>query len=149
MSTSGDLEKQAGIGSSDVERTAFWMRFHHLDGKACLDAGVAELRRMISEREGTAPHSEKRTRERLPVLSTEQEAALLAYAARHGRRWKSILNNVWMGGPPHDDGGILRGLRNTHGPTWLQSYRLPKAVPGCQPDGNVAVSGELAGKVEE
>lgn len=149
MSTIGDLEKRAGIGSSDVERTAFWQRFHHIEGKACLDAGVAELRRMISEREGTAPHPEKRTRERLPVLSTDQEAALLAYAARHGRRWKSILNNVWMGGPPHDDGGILRGIRNTHGPTWLQPYRLPKADTRSRPDGKPAVSSEHTGKVEE
>jgi hypothetical protein len=149
MSTIGDLENRAGIGSSDLERTAFWLRFHHLEGKACLDAGVAELKRMISEREGTAPHPVKQTRQRLPALSTDQVAALLAYAAKHGRRWKSILNNVWMGGLPHDDGRILLGLRNTHGPTWLQSYRLPKAVTGSQPDGNVAVSGELAGKVQK
>lgn len=149
MSTIGDLEQQAGIGSPDLERTAFWLRFHHLDGKACLDAGVAELKRMISEREGTSLHPVKQTRLRLPVLSTDQETALLAYAARHGRRWKSILNNVWMGGPPHDDGGILRGLRNTHGPTWLQSYRLPKADKRSRPDGKPAVSSERTGKVEE
>ncbi|OWV73556.1 hypothetical protein ATY75_30790 [Rhizobium sp. N122] len=62
----------------------------------------------------------------MPPLTPEQEAALQAYAVRHGRRWKSILNNAWMGGPPYDDGGLLRGLRNSHGPTWLQSYRLPK-----------------------
>jgi len=59
-------------------------------------------------------------------LTPELEAALQAYAARHGRRWKSILNNAWMGGPPYDDGGLLCGLRNSHGPTWLQSYWLPK-----------------------
>ena len=62
-------------------------------------------------------------------MTAEQEAALQAYAVRHGLRWKSILNNAWMGGAPHDDGGILRGLRNTHGPTWLQSYRLAKPKP--------------------
>ncbi len=149
MSTIGDLEKQAGIGSSDAERAAFWLRFHHLEGKACLDAGVAELKRMISERDGTAPHPVKQTRQRLPILSTDQEAELLAYAARHGRRWKSILNNVWMGRPPHDDDGILRGLRNTHGPTWLQSYRLPKADTRSRPHGKPAVSSEHTGKAEE
>ncbi|WP_245269838.1 hypothetical protein M728_005351 (plasmid) [Ensifer sp. WSM1721] len=68
----------------------------------------------------------RQKRDRLPPLIPEQEAALQAYAARHGRRWKSILNAVWMGGAPHDDGGILRGLRNSHGPTWLQSYRLAR-----------------------
>ncbi|AGS25188.1 hypothetical protein [Rhizobium etli] len=65
-------------------------------------------------------------REVMPPLTADQQAALQANAARHGRRWKSILSNAWMGGPQHDDGGLLRGLRNSHGPTWLQSYRLPK-----------------------
>ncbi|WP_429817324.1 hypothetical protein [Ensifer sp. B1-9] len=126
MGTIGDLERKAGIGPSRVERTAFWRQFHHLDGQACLDAGVAELRRMIVAKEGRAEASPStrrgvRKRERLPPLTAEQEAALQAYAVRHGRRWKSILNNAWMGGAPYDDSGILRGLRNTHGPTWLQS----------------------------
>lgn len=140
MATIGDLERQAGIGPSSAERTAFWRQFHHLDGKACLDAGVAELRRLIAANDARAdvmPDSRRsaRKRERLPPLNPEQEAALQAYAARHRRRWKSILNDVWMGGAPHDDGGILRGLRNSHGPTWLQSYRLPRAR---SPDGAVA-----------
>ncbi|APO70012.1 hypothetical protein IE4872_PB00142 (plasmid) [Rhizobium gallicum] len=131
MSTIGDLERRAGIGPSPVERTAFWRQFHHLEGEACLNAGGAELKRLIALREARADPRPKtravrRTRETLPPLTPEQEAALQSYAARHGRRWKSILNNAWMGGPPHDDGGLLRGLRNSHGPTWLQSYRLPK-----------------------
>ncbi|MQW86379.1 hypothetical protein [Sinorhizobium saheli] len=52
MSTIGDLEERAGIGSSPQERVAFWIRFHHLDGTECLKAGVAELNRLITEREG-------------------------------------------------------------------------------------------------
>lgn len=132
MATIGDLERQAGIGPTAQERAAFWRQFHHLDGTACLDAGVAELKRLIAaktDRAEAVPEPRRRApkRERLPPLNPEQEAALQAYAARHGRRWKSILNNVWMGGAPHDDGGILRGLRNSHGPTWLQSYRLASA----------------------
>lgn len=134
MGTIGDLERKAGIGPSPEERNAFWQQFHHLDGQACLDAGVAELRRMIAAKGGLADGSPSKRRcfpkrERLPPLTAEQEAALQAYAVRHGRRWKSILNNAWMGGAPHDDGGILRGLRNTHGPTWLQSYRLAEPKP--------------------
>ncbi|MBB5538800.1 hypothetical protein GGD55_005540 [Rhizobium giardinii] len=50
MSTIGELERRAGIGSSPEARTAFWMRFHHLDGAACLNAGVAELNRLIAEK---------------------------------------------------------------------------------------------------
>lgn len=131
MSTIADLERRAGIGASPAERTAFWLQFHHLEGEACLNAGVAELRRLIALREAPADPRPKtrtvrRTRETLPPLTPEQEAALQVYAARHGRCWKSILNHAWMGGLPHDDGGLLRGLRNSHGPTWLQSYRLPK-----------------------
>ena len=149
MSTNGDLEQQARIGSSDVERTAFWLWFHHLEGKASLDAGVAELRRMISERKRSAPYRKEQTCQRLPALSTDQKAAILAYAVKRGRRWKSILSNVWMGEPPHDDGGILRGLRNTHGSTWLQSYRLPKTDKRGRSDRKAAVSSEYTGKVEE
>jgi len=129
MVTIGELEQKAGIGSSTEARIAFWLQFHHLDGKVCLDAGVAELNRLIAERNAMALSSGKRRREALPELDGEQVAALQAYAARHGRRWKSILNNVWMGGAPYDDGGILRRLRNTHGPSWLQRYRLPKPLP--------------------
>ncbi|WP_244490393.1 hypothetical protein [Rhizobium sp. Root708] len=110
---------------------------------------MAELKRMIAEREGTESRTSESRRQRLPALSDDQEAALQAYADRHGRPWKSILSEVWMGGPPHDDGGILRGLRNTHGPTWLRSYRLPKAALGGQSDGIAAVSHVGAGEGEE
>lgn len=134
MGTIGELETRAGIGSSAAARTAFWRQFHHLEGRACLDAGVAELKRIIAERDGAAPVASKPKRQPLPALDAEQAAALQTYATKHGRRWKSILNNVWMGGAPYDDGGILRGLRNTHGPTWLQSYRLPKARLPAEPD---------------
>ncbi|MDQ0563032.1 alkanesulfonate monooxygenase SsuD/methylene tetrahydromethanopterin reductase-like flavin-dependent oxidoreductase (luciferase family) [Rhizobium mesoamericanum] len=131
MSTIGELERRAGIGTSLKERTAFWMRFHHLDGAECLKAGVAELKRLIAEQEAVpvpagAGVAACPRRERLPPLTAEQVQALQAYAARHGRGWKSVLNRVWMGEPPHDDAGTLRRLRNSHGPSWLQSYRLPK-----------------------
>ncbi|APG86759.1 hypothetical protein [Sinorhizobium americanum] len=129
MSTIGDLERRAGIGGSPAERTAFWRQFHHLEGEAFLNAGAAELRRLIAASEAE-PASWQNTRvarcrrEALPPLTAEQQAALQAYAARHGRRWKSILNTARMGGPPHDDGGLRRGLRNSHAPSWLQSYGL-------------------------
>lgn len=63
---------------------------------------------------------------KLRALTGDEIAALQRYAAKHGRRWKSILNSAWMGHPSHDDGGLLRSLRNTHGPSWLIGYRLPK-----------------------
>ncbi|MET3757087.1 MULTISPECIES: hypothetical protein [Rhizobium] len=135
MSTIGELERRAGIGSSPEERTAFWIRFHHLGGVECLKAGVAELNRLIAEREAVSARPSNAPRAKpakLPPLSAEEEQALQAYAAEHGRRWKNILNRVWMGEAPHDDAGTLRRLRNSHGPSWLQSYRLPRAG---SPDG--------------
>ncbi|MCD2180334.1 hypothetical protein [Rhizobium sp. C1] len=145
MSTIGELERRAGIGSSPQDRTAFWIRFHHLEGAECLKAGVAELNRLIAEKEATpTPVSKIATtrpkREKLPPLTEDEVQVIQAYAAKHGRRWKSVLNHVWTGGAPYDDGGTLRRLRNSHGPSWLHSYRLPKprpdenAVSECQPD---------------
>ena len=46
--------------------------------------------------------------EPLPPLTEEEVNALQDYAARHGRSWKRVLNNAWMGEAPHDDGPILR-----------------------------------------
>lgn len=134
MSTINELERRAGIGFSPQERTAFWIQFHHLEGAECLKAGVAELNRLIAEKEATPTAASKIAttrprRKKLPPLTAEQEQVLQAYAAKHGRRWKSVLNHVWMGGPPYDDGGTLRRLRNSHGPSWLHSYRLPKPRP--------------------
>lgn len=100
MGTIGELEQKAGIGSSTEARTAFWLQFHHLDGKACLDAGVAELNRLIAERNAMALSSGKTRREALPELDGEQVAALQAYAARHGRRWKaSLTTSGWTAHP--------------------------------------------------
>ncbi|MBP1886584.1 hypothetical protein [Sinorhizobium mexicanum] len=134
MSTIGELEQRAGIGPSPQDRTAFWIQFHHLERAECLKAGVAELHRLIAEKEATPTAASKVAttrpkREKLPPLTEEEEQVIQAYAAKHGRRWKSILNRVWMGGPPYDDGGTLRRLRNSHGPSWLHAYRLPKPRP--------------------
>ncbi|MDP9812906.1 hypothetical protein J2W42_005777 [Rhizobium tibeticum] len=49
---------------------------------------------MITQRDGTALPAGKHKRQPFPALDAEQVAALQAYAAKHGRRWKSILNNV-------------------------------------------------------
>jgi hypothetical protein len=50
-------------------------------------------------------------------------ALLRAFATSHGRTWKSVLRQQWMaaGALP-----LLHALRNTHGPSWLISFRLPK-----------------------
>jgi hypothetical protein len=63
--------------------------------------------------------------EKLRALTDDEIRALRAYAAKHGRRWKSVLQGAWMGHAPYDDAGTLRSLRNSHGPSWLVTYRLP------------------------
>ncbi len=60
------------------------------------------------------------------AATPEELDALQRYAAKHGRRWKSVLRDAWMGNAPWDDGGILRTIRNVRGPTWLDKFKLPK-----------------------
>jgi len=60
MSMIGDLERRAGIGASPAEGTAFWRQFPHLEGEACLNAGVAELRRLIASKKAPPAPGPKR-----------------------------------------------------------------------------------------
>lgn len=63
-------------------------------------------------------------------LTAEQFAALQHYANRHGRCWKSQLLRDWATGrdAEQSDGSLLRQIRNTLGPAWLNAYRLPVAI---------------------
>lgn len=56
-----------------------------------------------------------------PPLMLCQVAALRAYAASHGDRWKDDLRHDWM-----DNGTdpALRRLRRTHGSRWRASFNL-------------------------
>jgi hypothetical protein len=71
------------------------------------------------------------------TLDADEIAALQAFAKEKGRRWKSVLNEVywynariweeWTGMKcSKDKGYLLHGLRNSHGPTWLDGFKLPK-----------------------
>jgi hypothetical protein len=61
-----------------------------------------------------------------PRLTLEQERALWDFADYAGRTWKTQLGQAWMTASMV---GHLHALRNTHGPSWLVSYRLPKVRP--------------------
>lgn len=76
MATVGELERKAGFGTSADARTAFWLQFRHLQGQACLDAGVAELKRLIADRDGVCFSARQQERQRLPALDAEQVAGL-------------------------------------------------------------------------
>lgn len=65
----------------------------------------------------------------------EQIAALQAFAAAHGRKWKSILSEqywfnarIWHDytNPDREFGVTLHGIRNQFGPSWLYRFKLPK-----------------------
>ena len=63
-------------------------------------------------------------------LTVEQERVLAAFRRAQGRRWKAALNELWVSGRDvlRPDGAVLRGIRNTLGPRWLQRYRPGAAL---------------------
>lgn len=61
-------------------------------------------------------------------LSSEQMRALVAFAERNGRSWKSKLIALWMNGRDYYEpqGVALHQVRNNFGPTWLMDkFRIP------------------------
>lgn len=54
-------------------------------------------------------------------LTTEQLTALRQFAKTHGRYWKAELRGHWERASLS---GTIHALRNSHGPSWLNSYRL-------------------------
>lgn len=56
------------------------------------------------------------------TLTTEERAALDAYAAMYGRNWKDALRSAWLRA---SEPGILQALRNSprFGPRGLVLYR--------------------------
>lgn len=60
----------------------------------------------------------------------EQLDALRAYAASHGRYWKSRLRDAWITGEygGFHQSNFLQQVRNNLGPSWLVRFRLPKEV---------------------
>jgi len=58
--------------------------------------------------------------------TAEQIKALDEYAKANGRTWKVALRHAWETGnyDKWDDTATLQQIRNTFGPSWLQSYRV-------------------------
>jgi len=79
-------------------------------------------------------------------LTPEELGALIDYAERHGRNWKSKLNEDWMYARTT---GALQHIRNSFGPNWLVSFNLEKAKEQSQrmvSDEELARIGARAGK---
>lgn len=71
---------------------------------------------------------------KLRDLTPEELRELCNFAAIEGRKWKDvILYQYWMRGITVRDRKckeypLLYGLRNTHGPTWLDKFKLPPPI---------------------
>lgn len=62
-----------------------------------------------------------------PPLTADELAQLQAFAKQEGRKWKeSLMYEYWYRGLPVRSFPLLYGLRNSHGPTWLDGLRLAK-----------------------
>ena len=61
----GALERLAGIGNTPEARVSFWKPFCHLPGAQGLDAGVAELKRMIRAGAQASPARKTRSASRV------------------------------------------------------------------------------------
>ena len=62
-------------------------------------------------------------------LTAAQLAALKAFRDIQGPGWRRFLATCWeLAKAPHHDGdtaATLHGLRNSHGPRWLATFRFP------------------------
>ena len=61
--------------------------------------------------------------------TTEQLAAVQAYATKYGEGWKRQLVLAWNQGTDvrEPQGHLLRQVRNQFGPTWLSKFK-PEAA---------------------
>lgn len=72
----------------------------------------------------------------------QQMAAIVSFANRFGRNWKSRLSDRWRFGDEYlfvgvDNGALLRQVRNEFGPNWLKRFSLNKYLKEKQ-NGTVA-----------
>ena len=105
---------------------------HHDAGALTITTAAsseAEARRIVMQAERCPERSIVSVRmvrslyPQLAELNEEERTALLAFAAEHGRCWKSKLLLGWEHAAYP---GPLQAIRNNFGPGWLRRLRLPK-----------------------
>ena len=74
---------------------------------------------------------DRRSQKLRPAVTPAQLKALRGFAGYYGRGWKITLRFCWENGWTTTDRIIvdtaeLQRLRNSHGPSWLVSFRLPR-----------------------
>lgn len=62
----------------------------------------------------------------LRPLTDTQQSAISIFAQLEGHNWKSKLRAMWETGTVEECYQTLYRLRNSHGPSWLDGYRLPQ-----------------------
>lgn len=68
--------------------------------------------------------------EGFPALTDGQRAALEAFTAANGQKWRDALADKWLS-DDDDEGPALRQVRNTYGPTWLFDVYAHGWLPDC------------------
>jgi len=61
----------------------------------------------------------------LRPLTPEEEAQLSAFAVVRGAQWRVVLCAYWYRGEPVPGYPLIYGLRNSHGFSWLNMWRVP------------------------
>ena len=91
--------------------------------KAAFDAIMSEAKKSYPEE-----FDPSASRQAPRGLTEEQARALLWFAKKNGRTWKSKLSLAWRTGKDTDmvDGYLLRQVRNNLGPSWLTSVSMSK-----------------------
>lgn len=62
----------------------------------------------------------------LRPLTDPQQFTISLFAQLEGHNWKSKLREMWETGTVDESYQTLYRLRNSHGPSWLDAYRLPQ-----------------------
>lgn len=73
-----------------------------------------------------------------PALPDDARRALDAFAVKYAKvegGWREHLSILWAtgGDTQEPDGGLLRAIRNTYGPTWLMEVYAPLWRPDVPP----------------
>lgn len=65
---------------------------------------------------------------KLRALTLEENKAILEYGSYYESGWKAAIRILWnTANPLTDRESLVYALRNSHGPRWLQSFRMEDA----------------------